>query len=148
MNRSVELRLRNDLSQIEIARDTLDILGGELGMPMRALMQLQVALDEVVSNVVKYSWQDGGKHEFLVRITAHSDRMDLEIVDDGQAFDPSSAPAPSRPPDGLRPRPGGLGIHMVKKLVDALKYERIDGRNHTTLSKKFEVGAAAPGSET
>jgi anti-sigma regulatory factor (Ser/Thr protein kinase) len=147
MNRSVELRLRNELSEIGVVRDTLDSLGSEFGMPMRALMQLQVALDEVVSNVVKYSWQDGEKHEFVVRITVHSGGVDLEIFDDGQAFDPSSAPAPSVPPDGQRPRPGGLGIHMVKKLVDRMSYERIDGRNHTTLSKKFEVGAAAQRSE-
>jgi serine/threonine-protein kinase RsbW len=108
---------------------------------MRALLQLQMALDEVVSNVVKYSWQDDGKHEFLVRITVHLDRVDLEILDDGQAFDPLSVPPPATLIDG-RPRPGGLGIHLIKKLVDNFTYERIGERNHTTLSKRCEVGAA------
>jgi serine/threonine-protein kinase RsbW len=147
MTRSVDVRLRNNLSEIGAARDTLDSLGSEFGMPMKPLMQLQVALDEVVSNVVKYSWEDGAEHEFLVRITCHAGGVDLEIFDDGQAFDPLSAPAPSPTPDGQRPRPGGLGIHMAKKLLDDFSYERVDGRNHTTLRKKFDVGDAIHRSE-
>jgi serine/threonine-protein kinase RsbW len=142
MKRAVELRLKNDLSEVAIVRDALDNLASDLGIPMRALLQLQVALDEVVSNVVKYSWQDDGKHEFLVRITVHLDRVDLEIFDDGHAFDPRSVSPPATVTDGRRPRPGGLGIHLIKKLVDNFTYERIGERNHTTLSKRCEVGAA------
>lgn len=140
MTRSVELRIHNDLADIGIVRDALDDLARKFGVPMRALTQLQVALDEVVSNVIKYSWDDDGTHELLVRITVQPDRVDLEVFDDGRAFDPLAAPAPNPTPKGQRPRPGGLGIHMVKKLVDHFTYERIDGRNHTKLSKMCEVG--------
>jgi anti-sigma regulatory factor (Ser/Thr protein kinase) len=72
MTRAVDLMIHNDLSEIAIVRDALDRLGSELAVPVRALMQLQVALDEIVSNVVKYSWPDGSKHEFLVRITVNA----------------------------------------------------------------------------
>jgi anti-sigma regulatory factor (Ser/Thr protein kinase) len=147
MKRTVDLRISNDLSQIGIVRDTLDALASELGLPMRALTQLQVALDEVASNVVKYAWEDGGRHEFLVRITVHSGGIDLEIIDDGREFDPLSVRPPVPATGGQRPAPGGLGIHMVKKLVDTFSYERIDGRNHTTLSKKCDIGASVQGSE-
>jgi serine/threonine-protein kinase RsbW len=142
MTHAVDVRIRNDVSDIGVVRDTLDNLAREFRIPMRALMQLQVALDEIVSNVIKYSWDDGGSHEFLVRITVHPDRVDLEIFDDGKEFDPMTAPRPNDPPKGRRLRPGGRGIHMAKKLVDHFTYERIDGRNHTTLSKTCEVGTA------
>ena len=146
MNRTVDLWIHNDLSEIGTLREALDNLARELGIPARALMQLQVALDEVASNVVKYSWDDGGRHQFLVRITVHPGEVNLEFFDDGRAFDPLSAPQPVLPTGRQRPRPGGLGIHMVRKLVDSFSYERIDGRNHTTLSKKCDVGTAVQGS--
>jgi serine/threonine-protein kinase RsbW len=142
MTRAVDLVIRNDLSEIAILRDALDRLGSDLEVPTRALMQLQVALDEIVSNVIKYSWPDGGKHEVNVRITANAAGVSLDIFDDGQPFDPCGAPEPDVPLKGQRPRPGGLGIHMIKKLVDDLFYERTDGRNHTKLIKNCAIGTA------
>jgi serine/threonine-protein kinase RsbW len=142
MTHAVDVRIRNNVSDIGIVRETLDNLARKFGIPVRALTQLQVALDEVVSNVIKYSWDDGRQHEFLVRITVKPDRVDLEIFDDGREFDPMTAPSPNLAPEGQRSRPGGLGIHMVKKSVDHFTYERIDGRNHTRLSKTCEIGTA------
>jgi anti-anti-sigma factor len=92
--------------------------------------------------VIKYSWDDGRQHEFLVRITVRPDRVDLEIFDDGKEFYPMTAPSPNHAPESRGPRAGGLGINLITKLVDHFTYERIDGRNHTTLSKTCEVGTA------
>jgi serine/threonine-protein kinase RsbW len=142
MTRSVDLAIHNDLSEVAVVRDALDRLGSELDVPARAIIQLQVVLDEIVSNVVKYSWPNGGKHEFLVRITVGPTGVTLDIFDDGQPFDPRGAPEPPTPPEGQRPRPGGVGIHMIRKLVDELEYERIEGRNHTRLTKNCAVGVA------
>jgi anti-anti-sigma factor len=147
MTYAVDVRIRNDVSDIGVVRDTLDDLAREFGIPARALTQLQVALDEVVSNVIKYSWNDGGQHELLVRITVQPDRVDLEIFDNGRAFNPMTAPSPKRVPEGQRRWPGGLGIHMIRKLVDHFAYERIGGRNHTTVSKMCGVGTAVQRSD-
>jgi anti-sigma regulatory factor (Ser/Thr protein kinase) len=147
MAHAVDVQVRNDISDMGLVRDTLDNLGREFRIPVRALTQLQVALDEVVSNVIKYSWDDGGQHEFLVRITVRPDGVDLEIFDDGREFDPVTALLPNHAPK-RPPRPGGLGIHIIMKLVDRFAYERVEGRNHTTLSKTCEVGAAIQRSQT
>ena len=69
-------------------------------------------------------------------------KLESDAFDDGREFDPMTAPSPNHALEGQRPRPGGLGIHMIKELVDHFTYERIDGRNHTTLSKTCEVGRA------
>ena len=141
MTRAVDIVIHNELSEIALVRDALDKLGAELEVPGRDIMQLQVALDEIVSNVIKYSWVDGEKHDFLVRITVYDDAVALDIFDDGQPFDPRGVPEPDPPAAGKRPVPGGVGIHMVKRLVDDFAYERVDGRNHTRLTKKCATGA-------
>jgi serine/threonine-protein kinase RsbW len=134
--RSVEIVIRNDLMELATLRDGLEQIGAELGIPGKPLMQLQVALDEIASNVINYGWPDGGNHELCVRITGQQDRIEVEIVDDGREFDPRQAPAPEPQPAGRR-QPGGLGIHLVKQLVDRLEYERVDGRNRTVVTKQY-----------
>jgi serine/threonine-protein kinase RsbW len=89
--------------------------------------------------VIKYAWPDGGAHEVRVRITVRVDGVEVEIVDDGTMFDPLLAPAPERLPTGRRPKPGGVGIHMVKQLVDECAYTRVNGHNHLKLTKRCAV---------
>jgi anti-sigma regulatory factor (Ser/Thr protein kinase) len=136
----VELSIRNDLAGIAAVRDRLDEIASETEIPFRVLMQLQVAMDEVLSNVVKYAWPDGGTHELRVRVTVRSDRVELDVYDDGRPYDPRATPLPEPPPEGTRRRPRGVGIHMVRQLVDRFEYERIDGCNHTTLIKACITG--------
>jgi anti-sigma regulatory factor (Ser/Thr protein kinase) len=133
---SVEIVIRNEIAELATLRDGLERIGAELGVPNKPLMQLQVALDEIASNVIKYGWPDGGNHKLCVRITGQQDQIDVEIVDDAREFDPRHAPSSEPQPAGRR-QPGGLGIHLVKQLVDRLDYERVDGRNRTVMTKQY-----------
>jgi serine/threonine-protein kinase RsbW len=137
ITRTAEIVIRNNMAQLANLRDNLERIGAELGVPDKPLMQLQVALDEIASNVIKYGWPDGGNHELWVRINGYDDRVEVEIVDDGQEFDPRIAPRPEPHPAGRPDAPGGVGIHMVKQLVDKVEYERIDGRNRTVMTKQY-----------
>jgi anti-sigma regulatory factor (Ser/Thr protein kinase) len=143
MTRSVDIRIRNELSELATPRDELDRLAAEWHIPEDALVKLQVALDEIASNVVNYAWQDGANHEICIRIAAQSDGVTIEIIDDGAPFDPSLYPDPLGRPS----RPGGLGVMMVKKLVDEIAYHHRDGRNHTILTKKCAVGDSGGSSQ-
>src|SRR5215831_4005736 len=133
---SVEIVIRSNMTELADLRDSLERIGAELGVPGKPLMQLQVALDEIASNVIKYGWPGGGNHELRVRITGYRDRIEVEIIDDGREFDPRHAPPPEPLPAGRR-RPGGLGIHMVKQLVDRVGYERVGGHNRTIITKQY-----------
>jgi anti-sigma regulatory factor (Ser/Thr protein kinase) len=132
----VDLTIRNDVAELALVSDRLERFGAELGLAVKPLMQLQAALDEIAGNVIEHGWPDTGPHELHVRITGRDDRVEIEIDDDGQEFDPRLAPPPEPIRPGARPKLGGVGIHMAKRLVDRLDYRRVDGRNRTVIMKR------------
>jgi anti-sigma regulatory factor (Ser/Thr protein kinase) len=138
-----ELVISNDIAQLSRISDAMDRIAAMHGLGDKPLAQLQVALDEMVSNVIKYAWPDGDPHEMRVRIAVLTDGVRIDIIDDGVAFDPRMARPPERPSSGARPV-GGRGIHMVKQLVDRFEYARVDGRNHVTHFKKCAVRVSNP----
>lgn len=139
---TIRLTIRNDLADLALVRDALEKFGVEHDFARESLVQLQVALDEIVSNVIKYAWPQGGRHELSVQMAARPDVVEVEIVDNGKAFDPLSAAPPEPPSPGSRPVPGGVGIHMVRRLVDGMEYARIAGCNHIKLTKRYAAGGS------
>jgi anti-sigma regulatory factor (Ser/Thr protein kinase) len=136
---TVDLAIRNDVAELATVTETVDRIGAEAGMPFKAVMQLQVVLDEVLSNVIKYAWPEGGSHELRVRINVRDSTVEVLVTDDGRPFDPMVQPPPELLQPGRRPQPGGVGIHMIKQLVDGFEYARVDGYNQVTLSKRYSA---------
>jgi len=141
----VRITIPNELAALQVAAETLKRFGTDNGVPHRALVQLQVAFDEIVSNIIKYAWPEGGSHRLSICLTTHGGVVEVEIVDDGQAFDPLSVPSPAPVPKGHRPRPGGVGIHMARNLIDAIEYARSNGQNRITLTKRYAGSRPAAG---
>jgi anti-sigma regulatory factor (Ser/Thr protein kinase) len=137
------IAIRNDIADLAALSTAIEHVGAEHGIPEKSLFQLQVALDEIVSNVIKYAWPEGGAHDIEIRITVRSDGVEVEISDDGRMFDPRDAPKRDKPLPGQRPQPGGVGVQMTKQLVDRIGYARIGNRNHTTLTKLCALTPAA-----
>jgi serine/threonine-protein kinase RsbW len=133
----VNVALRNKIADLASVTEAVDRIGAEAEIPARTVVQLQVVLDEVLSNVIKYAWPDGGTHEFRVCISVQSGGIEVTITDDGRPFNPLDQAAPAPRADGSRPLPGGVGIHMVKQLVDSIEYVRFDGRNQVILTKRY-----------
>jgi serine/threonine-protein kinase RsbW len=137
--------IRNDVADLAALTAAMERVGADHGMPEQSLFQLQVALDEMVSNVFRYAWPEADAHDIEIRITARHDGVEVEIIDDGRMFDPRDAPKRDKPLPGQRPRPGGVGVQMTKQLVDRIDYARVGNRNHTTLTKLCTLGPAASG---
>lgn len=137
--------IRNNMADLAVLTTAMERVGAEHGMQEQSMFQLQVALDEIVSNVIKYAWPEGGAHDIEIRITARDEDIEVEIIDDGRMFDPREAPERSKPLPGQRPQPGGVGVQMTKQLVDRVDYARIGNRNHTTLTKLCALRSAVSG---
>ena len=138
--KSVELSIRNQVGDIAIVVDTLDRIGKDWKISAKTLDQLQVVLDELLSNIVKYAWPAGEHHELQVHIRADNSDLKIVIIDDGKPFDPREHVPRERPEPGIRPTPGGVGIQMVRQLIDNLDYTRSNGRNEVTVTKRHALG--------
>jgi anti-sigma regulatory factor (Ser/Thr protein kinase) len=105
------------------------------GLPEEAIWRLEVALDEVLSNVVRHGSAAGGVGPIAVDLDIEDSRVEVVVTDDAPAFNPLEVQAPDASIP-LEERPlGGLGIALVKALMDEVTYERRDGRNRLTLRK-------------
>jgi serine/threonine-protein kinase RsbW len=132
------LTLRNDLAELARLTEFIDAFCAPLQPSEKDVMSLQLALEEAVTNVINHAYKDGQPHTFTVVLKAEADhRVTAVLTDDAPAFDPLARPEVdiTRP---LEEREiGGLGVHLVKKLMDFAGYERRDGCNILTLERVF-----------
>jgi serine/threonine-protein kinase RsbW len=96
-----------------------------------------LALEEIVTNTIKYGYDDARKHEIIVHMEITENSLNIEICDDGREFNPFDQPEPDVSLRSDEPPIGGLGVHFVRKMLDACAYDRRDGRNIVKLSKKL-----------
>jgi anti-sigma regulatory factor (Ser/Thr protein kinase) len=140
-----ELVIANAPSELRRVAATVDALAADCGLPSDATADMQVALDEVLTNIIRHGYTDGGAHEIRVRLSWEDQALVAEIEDDGRPFDLLSVPAPDVR-SGLRDRPvGGLGIYFVRRLMDSVEYAAVGNRNRLVLRRKAaRQGRAEP----
>ena len=99
---------------------------------------MNVALDEMLSNIIKYGYTDDAIHEIHVRLSVSGRMLVAEIEDDGQPFDPCAAgPVDVDAPLEER-KVGGLGIHIVRSLMAEVGYARVADRNRLVMKMLLE----------
>ncbi|MBR5680816.1 MAG: ATP-binding protein [Clostridia bacterium] len=110
-----------------------------LGCPMKTLMQIDLAVEEIFVNIASYAYgPEGG--DAVIRVSAADGGVRVAFEDRGIPFDPTAREDPDRTA-GAEERPiGGLGIFLTKKLMDAVAYEYRDGMNILTIEKKTGTG--------
>lgn len=99
------------------------------GIPQGATARLMVVFDDVISNILSHGGGEGGKPRVDVRIRINTGSVDVEICDNAIGFNPLELEAPDTGLSIDQRAVGGLGIHLVRELMDDLKYERTNGNN-------------------
>lgn len=111
------------------------------GLDMRVSMAFQVALDEVLTNVVDYAFPDGGGAPIEVRVGLADQQVQVEVIDRGVSFDPLSQAAPDTELALEERDIGGLGIHLVRELMDEVSWRRENDCNLLHLRKRLAPAA-------
>ena len=131
------LKINNDFDDLRAAADPATQFLESKSASSRVIFAANLAIEEIVTNIIKYGYDDSLKHEITVHLDVTENMLNIEICDDGKEFDPFSQPEPDISLASKEPKIGGLGIHFVRKMLDACAYNRHDGRNIVKLSKKL-----------
>ena len=124
-----EWSMANDSADLARVLDEVDAQLAPLPVSPKRKYAVRLALDELLSNVVRYAYDDGARHRIDLKLETDAP-FHLTIADDGKPFDPT-ADAPPPVLDGpVEDRPiGGLGLHILKKMGLRLAYRREADRN-------------------
>lgn len=115
-----------------------DAFAGENRLPPHVVQAAQVALDEILSNTVRAGWADGAaRGEIQVSFRILEDLLEVVISDDARPFNPLEREDPDVSAPVLERPIGGLGIYLVKRLMDVVEYERAGDRNRLRLGKRI-----------
>lgn len=116
-------------------------------VPENTVGQVMIALDEIVSNIFDHGARDG-EPTINIRLQARRDKVTAVIVDDGIAFDPLQSAEPDTSLSAEERPIGGLGIHLVKKMMDDVRYDRDHRQNRLRFHKRFALEGPEEGPES
>ena len=137
MENRLSLVLKNHLSELERMSQAVSGWCRGNAVSTTAEFEVNLALDEIVSNVIHHGWKDEGEHEVRVRVTRLEDELTVEVEDDAVSFNPLEVPAPDIDQPLQQRAVGGLGLHLVRQFMDALEYRQRDGKNLLIMRKKI-----------
>ena len=131
------ITLPNDIEKVPVLAEFVDEVCEIAGFDMSTTMGINLALEEAVVNVMSYAYQPGTMGNVNIEAIANETRLKFIISDWGTPFDPTAEKEVDTTLSAEERPIGGLGIHLVRQIMDSINYERIDGMNVLTLRKKL-----------
>lgn len=133
---SITIKISANVHEIERLNRLIRQFGELHDLPSRALYSVNLALDEVVSNVVLYGYDDSNDEPIVVRMEIAGSDLTAIVEDGGREFDPLSLPTPDLNAPLEAREVGGLGIHLMRSLMDRVEYKRQETKNLLTMRKR------------
>jgi serine/threonine-protein kinase RsbW len=135
MTAELMLDLHADMADLGKADEAVTAMAGRLGWSGEVLFQLRLVLEEIIINVISHGSGDGRRARVRVSLRQDGDVLRLELSDDGIAFNPLSTTPPDVSLD-IEDRPiGGLGVHLIRTMMDSISYRREGDWNRLLVTK-------------
>ena len=133
-----EICIKNKVSELEKVAQFVEEIGEELGLSMELQMNLNLVMEEMVTNVIFYAYPQD--EEADIELLAKSDGKELTFVlsDQGKEFDPTAKEDTDLDVNPADRELGGMGIFIVKNIMNKVTYQRLEGKNLLTMTKGIE----------
>ena len=134
MSDGVHIKIGSNLDEIERVTAAVEEIGRQENWPPDLIFKVNLVLDELGVNIVSYGGEVSG---IEISLSSEDEAVTIEVIDDGRPFDPlNDAADPDLTSSLEERRVGGLGLYLVRSMVDELHYRREQGRNHLVLTKR------------
>ena len=139
----MELRLTNRHDEIDRLNAAFNAFAVRHGVPVRLSRKINLVFDELLNNIISYAYDDEGQHLIDVHVRLSDAGLSVTVTDDGKPFNPFESHAPVTALS-VEDRPiGGLGVHLVRNVMDRVGYERQGETNVVLLEKEIESNSQA-----
>jgi len=131
------LLIDNQMNELTRVQVFLEELGEQWELSMPLIFSLNLVLEEALTNIILYGYDDDQQHTITIIVNLAGNDLSITTIDDGHQYDPTL----KKDPDitlSAEDRPiGGLGIFLIKKLMDKVEYQRKDHKNYLFISKNI-----------
>jgi len=132
-----KFELKNCLAELKTLHQHLNNWGGGIGLPANSISRINICLDELFTNIVSYGFNDDSEHIVEFTLIFDQNLVTINIEDNGVPFNPLEKVDPKFPANVESAKIGGLGILIIRKLMDNVSYERKPGKNKLTMRKNI-----------
>ena len=130
--------LANNISEITRLYEFIEELGNDFSLSPDIVFNLNLVLEEAVVNIINYAYPKEEHQSIYLSARMHEGSIVLVLTDTGKEFDPTAAPEADVTLSADDRQIGGLGIFLIRQIMNEVKYERIEGKNVLTLEKKLK----------
>ena len=131
------LILNNEISEISKLQLFVDEIGEELNLAFDVTFNLNLVLEEAISNIIMYAYPKDETQTLTIVAKTQDNNLIFVITDSGKEFDPTQIPDADITLSAEDRQIGGLGIFLIRQIMNKVEYQRIDNQNILTLSKEL-----------
>ena len=132
------LILNNEVSEISKLQLFVDEIGEELNLAFDVTFNLNLVLEEAISNIIMYAYPKDETQTLTIVAKTQDNNLIFVITDSGKEFDPTQIPDADITLSAEDRQIGGLGIFLIRQIMNKVEYQRIDNKNILTLSKEYK----------
>jgi anti-sigma regulatory factor (Ser/Thr protein kinase) len=140
MTGAMTVTVTNQRSEIARVGRLVEAFGEAHALPPDLMFKVNLALDEIITNIVLHGYDDEAEHHIRLGLDLRNDTLTVTVEDDGRAFDPLSVAPPDLDIDAESRGIGGLGLHIVRSIMDEVQYRRDGDRNQLVMRKSTADG--------
>ena len=133
------LTLHNNVQEASLLAPFIETIAMENGLDHSLTMELNLAVEEAVVNVMEYAYPQGETGEVTIEVSVADGKLDINIIDSGAPFDPTQKSDPDTSLPVEERSIGGLGIFLVRQVMDTVSYRRDNGKNILTFTKNIKM---------